>query len=97
MVEVDPIYAELNACEETKKYFKRSCRIEELLGDEIREKNTDDAMVAVIDAFQKVLETLPTTEAGLLAKLAFVRKFTEDYPDAVIDGMDILSTLVIAA
>jgi hypothetical protein len=97
MAEVDPIYAELNACEETKKYFKRSCRIEELLGDEIREKNTIDAMESVINAFQKVLETLPTTEAGLLAKLAFARKFKEDYPDAVLDGTDILSTLIIAA
>ena len=58
MVEVDPIYAELNACEETKKYFKRSCRIEELLGDEIREKNTIDAMESVINAFQKVLKKI---------------------------------------
>jgi hypothetical protein len=54
-------------------------------------------MESVINAFQKVLETLPTTEAGLLAKLAFARKFKEDYPDAVLDGTDILSTLIIAA
>jgi hypothetical protein len=78
MAKFDPIYAILDSCEEAKKYFKRSCTIAELQGNEFAD-STVDAMESVIDSFEKVVATLPTTEAGLLAKLAFARKFNEDY------------------
>jgi hypothetical protein len=67
------------------------------LDDEILEKNTDDAFERVIDAFRTVLEVRPTTEAGLLAKLACVHKFRAEYPDAILDDMDLFSGLVVAA
>jgi hypothetical protein len=96
MVEVDSIYAELNACGGARKFYERCCTISELEGHDFDDR-IEKAFGALVDAFRKLLETLPTTEAGLLAKLAFVRKFHEDYPDAVLDDMDILPGLVIAA
>jgi hypothetical protein len=93
----DAIQVEINALNEAKNYHKRSSRIEELLDDEILEKNTDDAFERVIDAFRTVLEVRPTTEAGLLAKLACVHKFRAEYPDAILDDMDLFSGLVVAA
>lgn len=96
MAEVDPIYAEFNACGGTKQFYARCCRISELEGHEFDDR-IENAFGSMTEAFRKVLDTRPTTEAGLLAKLAFVRKFREDDPDAVLDDMDILSGLVVAA
>ena len=93
MAKLDPIYFVLAAHDEGRKYYERSCLIE---GDEICE-NSISAMERLIDHFRKVLEVRPTTEAGLLAKLACICTFREEYPDAILDDMDLLSGLAVAA
>jgi hypothetical protein len=95
MAKLDPIYVALAACDEARKHFKRSCTIAELQSHDFNDR-TDDAMGSLIGSFKKVVETLPTTEAGLLAKLAFAHEFDEHYP-SVFDEEDIFPTLIIAA
>jgi hypothetical protein len=93
--EPDPMHAEIKRCREAKRRFEEACAKADQTGEDY-DDHTNSLSSAFQDSFGELVETVPTTIAGLIETIIFDGEVRKSHP-YTFDEVDIRPTLRIAA